>query len=119
MARFLIALALAGCTGADTDSGRPDTELSTYEDFVAAHSRIYCASVETCEYLDERSYADRAACITAVSDLLLAATCDAYSQPTAERCIREDQRMATACDEFPGGQPSPSCRDVCTAPTAP
>jgi hypothetical protein len=103
-------------TDADTDTDVPD--LTTYEGFVEQHARAYCASLETCGYLDDRSYDSRGACATAITNQYTTAGCASYQQPAAEQCVRGDLQIATACEESRDGMEPLPCQDVCTAPPA-
>ena len=140
MARFLIVLALAGCTGTDTDSGRPakdsraddtadadadtdaDTDadlpdLATFAGFVEAHAGAYCASIDTCGFLDEQGYKTKAQCIQGITDFF-AVDCPDYQQLAGEICVRDDRRMVDSCETSNNGEQPLACRDVCTAPPA-
>ncbi len=105
-------------SGADTatDSGGGgggQGDVSTYEGFVQTHARTYCASLETCEYLDEQGYADRAGCVNSITTRLGAADCATYDENAGRRCVQQDREMASACADHPGGLPPTICRNVC------
>ncbi len=101
-------------TDTDTNSGTPD--LSTYTGFVDAHAGAWCASLEACGYLDDKGYADVRACVEATVAFLSAEACRDYQENVANICLREDLRMARACEEFPGGVAARACQEVCTPP---
>ena len=106
-------------TGTDTDTGRDSGsgggqgDVSTYEAWVQTHARTYCASLETCGYLDDQSHTDRASCVAQMVERLSRASCPAYDPAAGLRCVQQDREMASACEEYPGGQPPQICRSVC------
>lgn len=106
-------------SGADTSTdsggggGGGQGDVSTYEGFVQTHARTYCASLETCEYLDEQGYADRAGCVNSITTRLGAADCPTYDENAGRRCVQQDRDMASACADHPGGLPPTICRNVC------
>ena len=99
--------------GRDSGSGGGQGDVSTYESWVQTHARTYCASLETCGYLDDQSYTDRAGCVTQIVDRLSRASCPDYDPAAGLRCVQQDREMASACEEYPGGQPPQICRSVC------
>jgi hypothetical protein len=101
-------------SGGDTGSGGGGQgDVSTYEAWVQTHARTYCASLETCAYLDDQSYTDRAGCVAQIVDRLSRASCPDYDPAAGLRCVQQDRQMASACEEYPGGQPPQICRSVC------
>ena len=103
-------------TDADTDTDTDAPDLTTYRGFVEAHAAAYCASLSTCEFLDEQGYADIRACAAGVRAFYDAITCDAYQMGVAEACVRGDVQMRSACETSNSGEAPLACRDVCTAP---
>ncbi len=90
--------------------------VDTYEQWVVAHARFYCASLETCGYLDEQGFETRQACMEAITTRLSGAACAAYDPEAGERCVLQDRNMATACEQYPDGRPPAVCRNVCDGP---
>ncbi len=108
-------------SGADTSGGGgggggQGGNVDTYEQWVIAHARFYCASLETCGYLDDQSFETRQACMEAITTRLGGASCPAYDPSAGERCVLQDRNMAGACEEYPEGRPPAVCRNVCDGP---
>lgn len=90
--------------------------VDTYDQWVVAHARFYCASLETCGYLDDQSFETRQACMEAITTRLGGASCPAYDPAAGERCVLQDRNMASACEQYPEGRPPAVCRNVCDGP---
>lgn len=114
-------------SGADTSTNDSATDsggggggsggnVDTYEQWVVAHARFYCASLETCGYLDDQSFETRQACMEAITTRLGGASCPAYDPDAGERCVLQDRNMAGACEQYPEGRPPAVCRNVCDGP---
>ncbi|MFZ5477213.1 MAG: hypothetical protein ACOZNI_10615 [Myxococcota bacterium] len=101
---------------ADADTDTDPQSYATYEEFVAAHARAYCGSLETCELLDDRGYADRQACIDDVTTRLGEAPCPDYQADVAGLCVAADRDMANRCSEVGTGAPPGICQNVCEPP---
>jgi hypothetical protein len=106
----------SGDTDTDTDTDTdPGADVSTYEAFSTAHAETYCASLESCGFLDEQGYADRAACEAAILDVLGRVPCETYQVAAATNCIQADAQIAANCEGSREGAQPLVCRDVCEA----
>lgn len=90
--------------------------VDSYEQWVVAHARFYCSSLETCGYLDDQTFETRQACMEAITTRLGGASCPDYDAAAGERCVLQDRNMAAACEQYPEGRPPEVCRNVCDGP---
>jgi hypothetical protein len=51
--------------------------------------------------------------VTQIVERLSRASCPDYDPAAGLRCVQQDREMASACEEYPGGQPPQICRSVC------
>lgn len=102
--------------GGGGGGGGSGGNVDTYEEWVVAHARFYCSSLETCGYLDDQTFETRQACMEAITTRLGGASCPDYDPAAGERCVLQDRNMAAACEQYPEGRPPEVCRNVCDGP---
>lgn len=102
--------------GGGGGGGGSGGNVDSYEQWVVAHARFYCSSLETCGYLDDQTFETRQACMEAITTRLGGASCPDYDAAAGERCVLQDRNMAAACEQYPAGRPPEVCRNVCDGP---
>jgi hypothetical protein len=102
--------------GGGGGGGGSGGNVDSYEQWVVAHARFYCSSLETCGYLDDQTFETRQACMEAITTRLGGASCPDYDPAAGERCVLQDRNMAAACEQYPEGRPPEVCRNVCDGP---